>query len=120
MAVTIARIYDEPAAATGFRVLVDRLWPRGISKERAALDEWLKEVAPSNELRAWFHHEEPLWPEFERRYRLELAENPALAELEELVAKHPDTTLLYGAKDPEHNQAVVLQRVLAERKPSTI
>lgn len=120
MALSIARIYDEPARDAGFRILVDRLWPRGISRERAALDAWMKDVAPSNELRTWFHHEERLWPEFERRYRVELADNPALGELERLIAEHPVATLLYGAKDPIHNQAAVLQTVLEERKPSTI
>lgn len=108
----VRRVYDEPSDDDGLRVLVDRLWPRGLTKERAAVDVWLKDVAPSTELRRWFHHEAPLFDEFARRYRAELAQNPALDRLREVVAAHDVVTLLYGAADPEHNQATVLRAVL--------
>ncbi|NKY40128.1 DUF488 family protein [Cellulomonas septica] len=112
MSVRVRRVYDEPSDDDGLRVLVDRLWPRGLTKERAAVDVWLKDVAPSTELRRWFHHEEPLFDEFARRYRAELATNPALDRLREVVATHEVVTLLYGAKDPDHNQATVLRELL--------
>jgi len=112
-AVVTKRIYDPAAADDGFRVLVDRLWPRGVSHERAALDLWLKEVAPSAELRVWYDHRDERFAEFTRRYRAELATNPALGQLRSLVAEHARTTLLYGAKSP-HNEASVLAELLAE------
>ncbi|HEY0941517.1 MAG TPA: DUF488 domain-containing protein [Steroidobacter sp.] len=106
----IKRIYDPPAAGDGARVLVDRLWPRGISKEAAKLTLWLKEVAPSPELRKWFGHDPERWQQFQARYRAELkANSAALAPLYELQ-KRKRVTLLYSAHDEEHNQA----RVLAE------
>jgi uncharacterized protein YeaO (DUF488 family) len=94
-------------------VLVDRLWPRGVAKADARLDLWLKMVAPSAALRRWFGHRPELWPEFRRRYRKELAANPALDELRRLVAAGP-VTLVYGARDREHNDAVVLAQILRE------
>lgn len=109
--VALKRAYDSPSPEDGKRVLVDRLWPRGVSKAEAHIDLWLKDVAPSTDLRKWFAHDPAKWVEFERRYRAELAKNPALEELRELVATH-SVTLVYGAKDTEHNQAVVLQRLL--------
>lgn len=113
MHVDIKRAYEAPAASDGRRVLVDRLWPRGLSKASASIDLWLKEVAPSTELRKWFAHDAAKWPEFQTLYRSELQANPALAELADLCrAGH--TTLVYGAHDSAHNQAVVLQAVLAE------
>ena len=113
MTVRIKRIYEDPEEADGFRILVDRIWPRGVSKERAKLDVWLKEVAPTTELRTWFHHEEPKWPEFQKRYQAELETNPALAELRKLIADHDPVTLLYSAHDEAENQAVVLRDYLA-------
>ncbi len=113
MTVRIKRIYEDPEEADGFRILVDRIWPRGVSKERAKLDVWLKEVAPTTELRTWFHHEEPKWPEFRKRYQAELETNPALAELRKLIADHDPVTLLYSAHDEAENQAVVLRDYLA-------
>lgn len=104
----IKRIYDPPAPEDGFRVLVDRLWPRGVTKERAALDLWLKEVAPSTELRTWFHARPDGFDEFADRYRAELAANPAVDELRAVATAHPDVTLLYSVKDPERNHAAVL------------
>ena len=113
MAVQRKRVYDPAEEADGFRVLVDRLWPRGVTKERAAVDLWLKDVAPSAELRADWHHNPGRFDEFAGRYRVELEHNPATAELQELIAGHPTVTLLYGAKDPESNHARVLQDFLA-------
>ena len=110
MSVRIKRVYDEPAADDGERILVDRLWPRGVSKAEAHIDLWLKEVAPSADLRRWFGHKPERWAEFQKRYLAELAGNPALEELRRLARGKP-TTLLYGAKDEIHNQA----RVLADR-----
>jgi len=108
----IKRIYDEPAASDGMRILVDRLWPRGVSKERAAIDLWLKEIAPSPELRTWFGHKPERFKEFSQKYNDELAKNPAVSEIRELMAKNKRLTLLYGAKDPAVNHAVVLQAFL--------
>lgn len=106
--IAIKRIYDEPAADDGYRVLIDRLWPRGVSKEKAAVDLWLKDIAPSPELREWFGHKPELFPEFQKRYLAELAKNPAVHTLQDLTKQHQIVTLLYAAKDTEHNQAVVL------------
>ncbi|MHC2999861.1 DUF488 domain-containing protein [Microbacterium sp. HJ5] len=108
MAVQLKRVYDDPSPGDGFRVLVDRLWPRGVSKERAAVQAWAKEVAPSTGLRQAFHRDGLPWDEFERSYRAELAENPALDALRAELARHPVSTLLYGAQDPDRNHAVVL------------
>lgn len=108
----IKRIYDEPAADDGMRILIDRLWPRGVSKERAALDLWLKEIAPTPELRTWFDHKADRFDEFSARYTAELATNPAVQTIKELMAKHPTVTLLYAAKDPNINHAVVLKHFL--------
>ena len=104
----IKRIYDPPAPEDGFRVLVDRLWPRGVSKQRAALDLWLKDVAPSRELRTWFHAQPDGFEEFADRYRAELAANPAVDELRAAAKTHPTVTLLYSVKDPERNHAALL------------
>ncbi len=114
MKVKIKRVYDL-AADDGFRILVDRLWPRGVSKEAAKLDLWLKEVGPSNELRQWFGHDPVKFDEFARRYRQELKVNPAYDELKAIVSQHEKVTLVYSAKDVSHNQAVVLQSLLAEK-----
>jgi uncharacterized protein YeaO (DUF488 family) len=96
----------------GIRILVDRLWPRGLSKDKLKIDRWSQELAPSTELRKWFHHEAGRWEEFERRYRAELdSQREALFEVAKL-AKGATVTLVYSAKDEEHNQAMVLQHVL--------
>lgn len=108
----IKRIYDEPAKDDGYRVLVDRLWPRGVSKERAALDEWNKDISPSPDLRAWFGHKPELFEEFTVRYREELKENPAVAAFRETAKKHDTITLLYAAHDPKINHAVILRDFL--------
>ena len=111
MKVALKRAYAPPAAADGRRVLVDRLWPRGLAKARAGIDLWLKAVAPSTELRKWFAHDPAKWTEFQKRYRAELKGNPALAELQSL-ARGEHVTLLYAARDEMHNEAVVLKRIL--------
>jgi DNA-3-methyladenine glycosylase len=112
--VVIKRVYEPVSPDDGFRVLVDRLWPRGVSRERAALDLWLKEVAPSTELRVWFDHQDERFAEFTRRYRAELDANPAVDLLRETIAEHPLTTLLFGAKSLTMNEAAVLADYLAE------
>lgn len=113
--IQIKRIYGEPATSDGTRVLVDRIWPRGVSKEQAALDLWLKDVAPSPELRVWFGHQPERFAEFSVRYNDELLHNPAVTTLEELAANTPRLTLLYAAKDPGINHAVVLQKFLEQK-----
>lgn len=115
MDVVIKRIYDDAAKRDGHRVLVDRLWPRGVSKEDARLDDWCKELAPSDELRQWFNHDADKFDEFTKKYKKELKD--CGEKLDELVkiAKDKRVTLLYGAKDEEHNQAVVLKKVLCDR-----
>lgn len=111
----IKRVYEEPRNADGMRILVDRLWPRGLSKERARVDLWLKDIAPSTELRKWFSHDPNKWSEFQTRYRQELKSKADLvAILKEKAAKGP-VTLLFGAKDKEHNEAVVLQSLLQSK-----
>ena len=110
----IERIYKSTAPDDSYRVLVDRLWPRGISKERAALNEWNKEIAPTDELRKWFNHDPEKFPEFSRRYMKELDNNPAAAEAKNNWNKQSAVTLLYGAKDAEHNQAIVLKKWLED------
>lgn len=109
----IKRVYEKPSADDGYRVLVDRLWPRGISKDKAKVDLWLKEVGPSNELREWFGHDPKKWIEFKKRYRAELKNNSELENLKRIVQQHPKATLLFGARDVEHNQAIVLKEVLS-------
>ncbi|HET8709025.1 MAG TPA: DUF488 domain-containing protein [Candidatus Saccharimonadales bacterium] len=112
MNLQIKRIYEQPSPSDGYRVLVDRLWPRGVSKEHAKLDEWLKEVGPSDDLRKWFGHDPAKYDEFKARYEKELAENPAFKELQKIVSQQPTVTLLYSAHDELHNQAVVLKEYL--------
>ena len=110
--VNVKRVYEPPADADGTRVLVDRLWPRGLSKQQAAVNVWLKEIAPSPGLRKWFGHDPSRWEEFEARYRDELDNNGAAVDgLRELIHKGP-VTLLYGAHDEAHNNAVALRGYL--------
>ncbi len=108
----LKRAYEPAAAADGVRVLVDRLWPRGISKQQAVLDEWMKEIAPSAELRKWFGHEPAKWAEFQRRYKAELRQHHAELERLREIATKGTLTLVYGARDEQHNDAVVLREVL--------
>ncbi len=116
--IVLARIYDEPPANDDVRILVDRLWPRGVSKERAKLNLWLKEIAPTTELRLWFGHDPAKWTEFRRKYIEELAANTkAVERLSEFIKASP-VTLLYAAKDEDHNEAVVIRDfICAERTP---
>jgi uncharacterized protein YeaO (DUF488 family) len=112
--IKLKRAYEAPADGDGIRVLVERLWPRGLGKQRAAVDLWLDEVAPSHELRRWFGHDPVKWPEFRRRYREELqAHADELEQLRRLSADGP-VTFVYGARDTEHNSAVVLRDVVEE------
>lgn len=121
MNVVLKRAYDKPSAADGARVLVDRLWPRGISKDNARLDAWLKGLAPSNELRRWFHARPAQWQEFRTRYLEELAEPAAaraLVELYELAHRRKRLTLIFASKNTDHNNASVLKELLdGMRKP---
>ena len=113
MGLQVKRVYDDAGPDDGFRVLVDRLWPRGVSKERAALDLWAKEVAPSTELRHWFHAHPGEFDEFSRRYRAELKVNPEVDRLRGELSGHPVVTFLYAVHDTEHNHAQILAQVLA-------
>lgn len=111
------RIYESYSDSDGYRILVDRLWPRGISKDGAHIDVWMKEIAPSTELRKWFAHDTEKWDEFTKRYTEELTENKQmLLDIKKLEQEHQTITILYGAKDTEHNQAQVLLKVLKEMK----
>ena len=107
--VDIKRVYEQAADEDGVRILVDRLWPRGVSKERAALSGWLKNVAPSPDLRRWWHHDPDRFEDFARRYRTELDDNPALEDLLSIVREHDQTTLVYAAKDSAVNHALILR-----------
>lgn len=110
--IRLKRIYEPASSDDGTRILVDRLWPRGVSKEKAQLDLWLKDVAPSTALRTWFGHDPAKWQEFRKRYTKELTAHPAaVATLQEKI-RHGTVTLLYGARDTEHNEAVVLKDYL--------
>jgi uncharacterized protein YeaO (DUF488 family) len=113
--IQIKRTYDPPARGDGRRILVERLWPRGMTKERLAADAWLKEVAPSTKLRKWFDHRVERWAEFQRRYRRELSDNPDSWEPILDAAGERTVTLLYSAHDTVHNGAVVLSDYLVER-----
>ncbi len=114
MAIKLKRAYEKPSRNDGKRVLVDRLWPRGVSKQEAKVDLWLKEIAPSDELRKWFKHEPQKWSQFEKRYFSELDKNPeALEKLNEIVSKG-NVTLVFAAADEEHNNAVALKQYIDE------
>lgn len=113
MGVKIKRVYEKAAPGDGYRVLVDRVWPRGVTKADAAVDEWVKDVGPSTELRTWFGHEAPRFAAFAEKYRAELDSNPAADRLRTIVSEHATVTLVYSAKDEEHNQAVVLAEYLS-------
>lgn len=112
MNVRLKRVYDPPAAGDGTRILVDRLWPRGLTREKAQIDEWLKDVAPSGELRTWFGHDPAKWEEFQAKYEAELDTHcAAVTKLAEQIKSGP-TTLVYGAKDSEHTHALVLKHYI--------
>ncbi|HET8553662.1 MAG TPA: DUF488 domain-containing protein [Rhodanobacteraceae bacterium] len=116
MSIAIKRIYEDAAASDGKRVLVDRLWPRGVSKDKAALDEWCKDVAPSDDLRKWFGHDPDKWSEFRKRFIAELdANEDGWKPLLDMARKSKKLTLLFGARDETHNNAVVLKTYLEKR-----
>ena len=113
MKIKIKRVYEEPAKDDGMRILVDRLWPRGLTKQKADIDLWLKDIAPSTELRKWFGHDPEKWKEFRKRYNEELKKNTEQIEILKEHLKKGIVTLVYGAKDEEHNEALVLKESLA-------
>jgi uncharacterized protein YeaO (DUF488 family) len=113
--IQLKRVYEKPSPKDGLRILVDRLWPRGLTKERAAVNLWMKDVAPSTELRKWFNHDPAKWKEFQVRYRKELAGKKDALKSLMLKAKEQAVTLLYGARDEKHNEALVLKRILEKR-----
>lgn len=111
--IQLKRVYEKPSRKDGLRILVDRLWPRGLTKERAAVDVWLKDVAPSTELRKWFGHDPAKWKQFQTRYRKELCgQKDALDLLKQKCKEEHTVTLVYGARDEEHNEAIVLKSIL--------
>ena len=116
--IRLKRAYDPPAQDDGKRILVDRLWPRGVKKENAALDQWLKDIAPSDELRQWFNHDLDRWAEFQSRYAGELKRHPDLIDGLRQLARQGPVTLVYAARDTEHNDAAVLRQILLGRKPA--
>lgn len=117
MAIRIKRIYDPPSGDDGYRILVDRLWPRGLTKEAASIDLWMRGIGPSDELRKWFGHDAERWDGFRERYEQELTTHGELLDLiRDIEHDHETVTLLYGAKDTAHNQAVVLADYLAAYK----
>jgi uncharacterized protein YeaO (DUF488 family) len=114
--IRLKRVYEPPSRTDGSRILVDRLWPRGLTKERAAVTLWLKDVAPSTELRKWFGHSPARWKRFQARYRKELRENKDVLELLKRKSKAHTVTLVYAARDEQHNEALVLKRILQGRR----
>ena len=115
--IRIKRVYEEPAKDDGYRILVDRLWPRGLTKERAKVDLWMKEIAPSDALRKWFGHEAEKWVEFAKRYGVELRKKKdLLKEVKRLEREHGTVTLVYGRNDEKQNQAVLIAAVLKGKK----
>lgn len=113
--IRIKRAYEPPAVGDGRRILIDRLWPRGVRKEAASIERWLRDLAPSDELRKWFRHDPALWEEFRRRYRAELSRHAEELDALLRLAEEGPMTLVFGARDAEHNNAVVLRAVLLER-----
>lgn len=115
MSVSVKRAYDKPEPSDGYRVLVDRLWPRGLSKEKLKIDEWMKDIAPSADLRKWYGHEIEKWPEFRKRYRSELSKPPAKDLLAKLAAraKRGKVTLVIGARDAEHANGAAIAELLS-------
>ena len=112
VSIRLKRVYDKPAKADGRRVLVDRIWPRGLKKNEARIDQWLKEIAPSTQLRKWFAHDPGKWREFKKRYSAELDDQREQVEQLARGAKKRTVTLLFGAKDTEHNNAVALKEYI--------
>jgi uncharacterized protein YeaO (DUF488 family) len=115
MPILIKRAYDAPKASDGYRLLVDRLWPRGLSKETLKLDVWMRDISPSTELRKWYHRDPTQWSEFKKRYFKELESQPELVQELKQKAKKGAVTLIYAGKDPEHNNALALKEYLERR-----
>jgi uncharacterized protein YeaO (DUF488 family) len=114
--IQVKRVYEKPSRKDGVRILVDRLWPRGLTKERAAVNLWLKDVAPSSELRKWFGHDPAKWKEFQVRYRRELRQKKDALALLKQKSEDRTVTLVYGARDEQHNEALVLRKLVEGRK----
>ncbi len=112
MTIQVKRIYEPVSAADGCRILVDRLWPRGIKKEDAHIDRWMKEIAPSTALRKWFHHQPEKWDQFRSKYFDELKRSPSLEEFLSFIHEHKTVTLLFAARDVEHNHALALREFI--------
>ena len=112
MTIRLKRVYEPPSKEDGVRILVERLWPRGLSKEKAAIDQWTKEIAPSPELRKWFGHDPARWEEFRRRYRAELDQKSDLLHGLKQRIRHGPVTLVYAARDESHNSALLLKEYL--------
>lgn len=110
--VKLKRAYDLPSRSDGKRVLIDRLWPRGVKKTEAKIDEWMKDIAPSTKLRKWFGHEPARWPEFRRRYEAEVRDHPEQLERLRMLAREGPLTLVFSAHDEDHNDAVVLRELI--------
>ncbi len=110
--IRLKRAYEPPASDDGIRILIDRLWPRGVKKASAAIDEWMKEIAPSTELRKWFGHDPERWPEFRRRYKLEIRQHPDQFDRLYRLAQHERVTLVFSAHDEAHNDAMVIKDLL--------
>jgi uncharacterized protein YeaO (DUF488 family) len=113
--IQLKRVYEKPSRKDGVRILVDRLWPRGLTKERAAVNLWLKDVSPSSELRKWFGHDPAKWKEFQVRYRQEIRHNIDVLALHNQKSDDRTVTLVYGARDEQHNEAVVLRKFVEGR-----
>ncbi|MBU6392489.1 MAG: DUF488 domain-containing protein [Planctomycetota bacterium] len=117
--IKLKRVYEEPTKDDGFRILVERLWPRGITKERAAIALWLKEAAPSSELRKWFGHDPAKWEEFRKRYRTELRQKKDVVSILKRKSKEGTIAFVYAARDEEHNSAIVLKEIIERDKGIT-
>jgi uncharacterized protein YeaO (DUF488 family) len=118
--VKLKRVYDRPSVADGMRVLVDRLWPRGLTKHDVSADMWLRDAAPSSELRRWYGHDARRWRQFSRKYRIELARQPEVLELIDDLRRRAPVTLIFSTHDEAHSHAVVLREVLEERSRTRI
>jgi uncharacterized protein YeaO (DUF488 family) len=114
MKIKIKRVYEHPEKDDGLRILVDRLWPRGLTKKKASVDLWLKDIAPSTELRKWFAHDPDKWKRFRARYQTEIRNNHELIKVLKQKASEGTITLIYGARDQKHNEALVLKQFLEE------
>jgi len=120
MNIQLKRVYDPASESDGYRILVDRLWPRGLTDEAAHVDLWLRRIAPTTELRKWYGHDVEKWTEFQKRYQAELSRHGELLDLIGDIERHrKKVTLLFGAKDEEHNEANVLLDVLERRRPES-